>query len=170
MVLPFILLQSAILAGDIALEIVETTGQTETITILENIKLAELARANPTVFYSWSQNRNDEIRERAGLALGRLTNQGSLALLTHLLTDGSEQVREQAAFSMALTPGARADILNALASELSPRVRGELIAALGRHLEPDDIPTALEGLYGERPEILGGITALGLAGTKKVVA
>jgi cyclophilin family peptidyl-prolyl cis-trans isomerase/HEAT repeat protein len=164
MVLPFILLQAAVLAGDLPLETDETTGRTQTSAVLENIAFAELARANPATFYSWSQDNDAEIRERTSLALGRLANQDSLSLLTQLLSDDSEQVREQAAFSMALTPNAREEILDALASEGSPGVRGELIAALGRHLEPDDIPTILEGLYGERSEIIGGITALGLAG------
>jgi cyclophilin family peptidyl-prolyl cis-trans isomerase/HEAT repeat protein len=152
----------------VPLETGETTGQTETIAILENIGLAELARAAPATFEDWSLHTSDEIRERVSLALGRLASQDSLAVLSLLLTDHSEQVRKGAAFAMALTPEARAHILAALESEQNPAVRGQLLASLGRHIAPDDIPAALEGLYGERPELVGGITALGLAGRSRV--
>lgn len=167
MVWPFILLQSVVFASGLATEASETTAHDGTEAILENIALAELARADPSSFQGWSQNISSDVRERTSLALGRLSNPESLSLLGNLLKDQSVDVREEAAFAMAITPDAREHILNALSEETTPRVRGVLISALGRHVEPEDVPTVLEGLYGERDEQIGGITALGLAGRSK---
>lgn len=106
------------------------------------------------------------LKSQALLALGRIGNPASVAVVKPFLQDSLAALREDAAFALGLLGGddATAALLDAEASEPNANARRQIYLALGRAGKADQIlPVLQRGLGFEKAKIKAGAAqALGL--------
>jgi len=136
---------------------------------LQAILVIELYRLPAVALDRFTESEDVATRERAALALGRLSSApGRVPRLQALTGDPAPSVRRAAAFGLGLAPGGAPHLRAALAEETDPEVRAGLLAALGMRGNPEDIPTLVEGLSGEGVEAREAAVALGRLGIAEV--
>ena len=132
---------------------------------LQAILVIELYRLPAVALDRFTESEDAQTRERAALALSRLSSApGRVPRLGALTEDPDPAVRRAAAFGLGLADGGAPHLREALGDEADPEVRAGLLAALGMRGDAADIPTLVEGLSGTPVEAREAAVALGRMG------
>lgn len=128
--------------------------------VAQTIWLIELQRLPPATLATFLDSEDPAVRERATLALGRLRSPDALPALEARMADPDPKVRRAAAFGFGLTPGGAVPAAAHLATEADVETRAQLLAALGDHTRPEDLPLLIEALDGPPQESREAAVAL----------